>query len=155
MNTGQDVDRVPAIAHYETLRRFFLLGYAMNIVLWFVPAVKARVGGFFGFGGKEELLSMFSFARMVSQGSPGLAMFLVLVFASNIVFIVLALKYPKRWIFLAGSSLAAFFLLLDVFSSNSNDQVRYLLLPRLLDWAATALTLTGFLIKPPALGGEA
>ena len=134
---------------HRRLRNFFILGYALNIILWFVPAVTMRVGTLLGFGGEEKTLSMFSMVRLISQQhNLGLTIFLVGVFAGNIVFIALALAHPRRWVFITASSVAAFFILLNLFS-GSNEQIHYLLVPRVLGWCATLLTLTGFVIKPP------
>lgn len=143
------------IVSYRRLRNLFLLGYALNIVLWFVPAITMRVGTFLGVGGEDKTFSMFSLVRLISQqGKLGLTIFFVSVFASNIVFIVLALALPRRWVFLTASSVAAFLILLGLFSGSS-EQAQYFLIPRLLGWAASLLTLIGFFIRPPMAARDA
>lgn len=138
---------------YYRLRALFLLGYALNILLWFVPMARMKVGGFLAFGAEEKTFSMLSMVRLLSQqGALGMTLFLVAVFASNIVFIVLALALPRRWVFLTASSVAAFFILLNLFS-GSNEQTTYFLVPKVLGWIASLLTLLGFAIKPPGGAG--
>ena len=124
---------------FRTLRALFLAGYVLNIILWFVPAVKTTAG----------LLSMFSIVRLLSQQGDLGAYYYVLIFASNIVFIALALALPRRLVFFTASSVAAFFILLDLFSA-SDYQMTYFLAPRVLQWVASLLTLLGFFMKPPA-----
>ena len=138
MNSTIDVKKSGA-SNYRTLRTLFIIGYAINIALWFVPEYRVN----------KSVLTLFSLVRSISQVSPGWTMFYVLVFASNIVFIILALASPRRWIFLTASSVAAFFLLYGLFS-GSNEQIEYLLIPRILGYIAALITLTGFLIRPPA-----
>ncbi len=147
-NTGTVAAGAPQ-STFRTLRALFLAGYVLNIILWFVPSFKASIGGFMGMGGEERVLSMFSMVQLASQqGNMGLTIFMVLIFASNIVFIALALALPRRWVFITASSVAAFFILLNLFS-GSNEQVTYFLVPRVLGWAASLLTLVGFLMRPP------
>ena len=125
---------------YHLLRNLFLLGYVLNIVLWFIPTMRV---------GEQPALSAFSLVRLVSQlGNWGATILLVLVFASNVAFVVLALAYPRRWVFIVASSVASFLILLNLFSA-SNPEMHNLIIPRVLQWCAEFLTLTGFFIKPP------
>ncbi|HEY7214235.1 MAG TPA: hypothetical protein VIC28_06365, partial [Thermoanaerobaculia bacterium] len=136
------------LMRYGMLRRLFVLGYSMNIVLWFVPAFRMKVGGDLGFGAEDKVFSMLSMVRLISQTSPGWTLFFVVTFASNIVFLVLAFAYPKRWLFIIGASIAAPFMLWGFFSGENPD-IHQFLVPRLLGYVATALTLIGFFIRPP------
>jgi len=155
MSTIKSSDTSLMITRYTNLKRVFIFGYALKIVLWFLPAVKVSPESFISIWGDDKILSMFSFVRLLSKWSFDLTMLMVLVFASNIVFIILAFKHPKRWIFLTGSSFTVFFLLMDMFSTSSNHQVHYLILPKILGYVTDAMTLTGFLIKPPLQEKEA
>lgn len=140
-----------ARARFLMLRRLFILGYSMNIVLWFIPSVVIRgnVGGFLWPAQPDRLLSMFSLVRLISQENPLLTLFFVLVFASNIAFIVLAIKVPKRWVFLTAAILSSLFLLLGLFSATPED-IYYIPFTRNLGYIAAALTLVGFVITPVA-----
>jgi hypothetical protein len=138
-----------ALERYNLLRRLFVLGYAMNIVLWFVPTYQGRLGGFVsGSSAEDSVYSTFLLVRILSQTSPGWTLFFVVSFALNIVFIVLAFSWPKRWLFLTASSVSAFFVLWGLFSSG-NPNLHSFLLPLLLGYIASAMTMVGFFIKPP------
>lgn len=132
---------------YAMLRRLFVLGYAMNIILWFVPTMRMKVGGILGVGAQEDVYSVLTLVQRISQTSPGWHLFFVLTFASNILFIVLAVAYARRWIFITGASVATLFLLWGLFSTDAPG-VEGFLLPRILGYVATALTLTGFVVVP-------
>lgn len=150
---GNTSDDSRARARYLMLRRLFILGYAMNIALWFIPSVVIRgnAAGFFAPAQPDRTLSMFSLVRLTSQENPFLTLFFVLVFASNIAFIVLAIKMQKRWVFLTGAILSAIFLLWGLFSSAAApENVYYIPLIRYLGYIASALILVGFVIGPVA-----
>ena len=77
-------------------------------------------------------------------------MFLVLLFAVQLAFIALALKYPKQCFFIAGAIFAGFFLLVDLFSGTP-ECIEVLLIPTALHYISVILILSGFFIKPPPL----
>jgi len=134
---------------YRNLRALFFAGFALTAVLTFVPALKAEVGGFMGMGGEERSLSALDLIRLLFQGGQaGLGILFVLMFCTTVAFAVLAIKYPRRWVFIAGSCYAVFGILLAFFS-GSNKDIQYYFLPRLLGYIATAMTLTGFWVRPP------
>ncbi len=126
---------------YEFLRIIFILGCIFNIGITFVPSVK--VGG--------ELMSAFDAIRLAFQMGSGLAVLYVLFFAAWIAFLLLAMVHQKRWVFVTGASVAAFSLLLNLFSPT-NPIVEVLLVPRLVDYVAGVFMLFGFIAKPPAMG---
>jgi hypothetical protein len=137
------------VERYRMLRFLFVLGYVLNIILWFLPY--GRVSSELGqAGGGGKMFSTLDLVRLLSQTSPGWTLFFVLVFTSNILFIVLALIRPKRWIFLVASSLAGIFFIWNLFSATPQG-IEYLFIPRLLSYVASCLTLLGFLVNPPAM----
>lgn len=146
-----DIGPSSSSSKYRSYRRVFIGGFALSILLWFVPSVTMKVGGFLGVGGEEKTLSVLDVVRMLFRaGHLGFAFFLVLLFCISAAFLVLAIKYPRRWVFVAGSSYAVFGIILDVFSGSGTD-VHYIYLPKAMGYLATAMTLVGFWCKPPAI----
>ena len=144
------------LSRFRTLRALFITGYVLNIILWFVPSER------FSF---EITLSRFDYVRTSLQSDYGLVGYLyllfdqlliveVLIFASNFVFLALALALPRRWVFITASSVAVWILLFATFDAYfvaySGMYVDYILVPRVLLGVASLLTLLGFFIKPPA-----
>jgi hypothetical protein len=149
MNETQNVPTVSFSFTYGSLRALFFVGFALSAVLEFVPVLKMKVGGFMGIGGEERSMSALDLIRLLFQGGQtGLAILFVLMFCVTLAFAALALKYPRRWVFIAGSCYAVFVIVLDFFS-GSNKDVEYYFLVQLLGYIATAITLTGFWVRPP------
>jgi hypothetical protein len=124
----------------------------MEAVLWFVPTYKVAVGGLIGQGGQERSLSNLDAVRLVIQsGQLGLGILFVLFFCITAAFVALAMKYPRRWVFIAGSCFELFELVFDFFS-GSNPNMQPYLLPQLLGYVAAAMVLAGLWVKPPTLG---
>jgi hypothetical protein len=124
----------------------------MSTVLFFVPSVKVSVGGFLGTGGEVRSLSSLDGVRVIFQSDrPGLGFLFTLMFCVTAAFALLGVMYPRRWVFVAGPCYMIFGLVLDFFS-GPNPSVEYYFLPRLLGYIALTMTITGFWIKPPALG---
>lgn len=132
---------------YQVLRSLFIVGYVMNFALWFAPIIRMKVGGIIGIGAEVRSFSMFSLITAISSTNPGQTFLAVLVFASDILFIVLAITYPRRWIFILASSVGVLVLLYSLFIVKLPGM--HFLLPQVLGYVAAALTLTGFLIRPP------
>ena len=134
---------------YQALRALFVGGFALDIVLMFVPSIEVTTAGFLGFGGTVISMSGLDVIRRLFQsGEVGLAMLLVLLFCAQVAFLILAMKYPKRWVFVAGSCFAVFLVILGLFAGSS-DNVEEYFVPRVLSYVATALQLAGFWVKPP------
>ncbi|MFQ6083957.1 MAG: hypothetical protein ACE5KE_01680 [Methanosarcinales archaeon] len=133
---------------YHVLRILFVCGYAIKILLTFVPSTRMKVGGFMGFGGEERVLSPYDMIQLLFKEKPGAAMLIVIIFAIMVAFVVLALTYPKRWVFLTGAIFVAFFLLVSFFQP-AREGVEYLIIPRVLGLIGEVLCLTGFFVKPP------
>ena len=111
--TGETIEAAGP-TRYGMLRRLFVLGYTMNIVLWFVPAFRIEIGPW---GGAEDF-SILSMARLYSQTGLGWILFFVVTFASNVVFLVLAFSHPRRWTFITASSIVAPYILWRSFSAR-------------------------------------
>ena len=137
-----EVDKTGISSRFRMLKSLFVLGFFMNIVLNFVPLLQLKVRG--------DLIthSALSLIRTISGTNPGLTFVLVLIFASNILFIALAFAYPKRFIFIVASSFTVIMLIWNFFQ-GTNPNVIIFLLPQVLGYIANALTLIGFFIKPP------
>lgn len=125
----------------------FILGHLMNIVLMFVPAV--RVLGFMTLTNYDLIEALFQ------HGKVALGLFMLLLFVEDLAAIVLALVYPKRWIFITSSVVSAFGLLTTLFhlSARAGDSperfmVQILWIPMILAYIAGIFTLSGFFIKP-------
>lgn len=137
---------------YRSLSILFIAGFTIQAVLWFVPAAKVTVGGLIGQGGQELSLSNLDAVRLLIQsGQVGLGILFVTFFCITVAFVALAMKYPRRWVFIAGSCFEFFGMVLNFFS-GSNPNVQHYLLPQLLGYVAAAMVLTGLWIKPPILG---
>jgi hypothetical protein len=127
----------------------FVAGFGLDALLFFVPYYHARVGGFLGIGAQQRSFSILELIQLTfANGREGQGLFSVLVFCSMIVFAVLGIKHARRWVFLSGACLSAFFLILALFRGASSGLEPYFL-PRLLDFAASGMQLTGFWINPP------
>lgn len=152
MNMSNIGENRSDILRFQLLRALFVCGWVLSIVLTFVPSyrIRTRGGGFFDYYYEYRLLSGYDIIQLLYQeGELGLWMLFVLLFAVEIVFVVLAFKYPKQLVFIAGATFAALNLLLNLFSTPM-EGIEVLLIPRVLGYIATAFILSGFFIKPPA-----
>src|SRR5437667_12507513 len=91
MNETTTTPTVSLSLSYRNLRLAFLAGFALNILLTFVPSMKVKVGGLIGVGGEEKTLSALNAIRLISQaGQFGVALLFVLFFCITVAFLVLA-----------------------------------------------------------------
>jgi len=136
---------------YNLLRILFVCGYSIQIILTFVPSIHMKVGGFLGYGGEERVLSLYDMIQLIFPENPGVALLMVTIFATWVAFVVLALTYPKRWVFLTGAILVAFFFLVNIFTPGQEGQegIEYFVIQRILSFIGSILCLSGFLVKPP------
>lgn len=151
MSNADDVPyKLPLIMTYRNLRLLFMAGLVLEIVMLFVPAYRATIGGEFGIGGEVRTFSSLGLIRLIFQaGSYGWGFYYMGCYSAWAALLVLAYKEPSRWVFLSGASLTAFVLALAFFMGRSPD-IEYFLVPTLIDYAGAALVLTGFWIRPPA-----
>jgi len=134
---------------FQLLRVLFICGYLMKIVLTFVPSAEITQRGMFGFGEvQKQTYSLYDIIRLLGErGAFGWQLFFIVLFALKIVFVILAIRYPKRWVFISGASFYAFLLLWGFFTP-SMEGIEYLLIPSILDYISSALVLLGFFVKP-------
>ncbi len=136
--------------NYQLIRAIFVAGCILNIILTFIPMYVVEAPGLFGlFKVKRSIFDGIQLAFNIG-GSEGFfyGFLYVLIFAAYIIFAVLAIVYQKRWVFIAGASVAAFTLLLEFLSSDV-EGVEAILLPKLLWYIATIAMLSGYFVKPP------
>ena len=129
------------------LKLLFILGWAISIILVFVPYKRMKVGGIYGIGGEERTVSLLQETRLLAESTPLISLFMTIAIAIFIAFLVLAIKYPKRWVFLSGAIFMSFFFLLSLFSPPTEGE-KLFLIPRVIDFISTAFILTGYFIKP-------
>lgn len=125
---------------YKNLQAVFFLGFALSVVLWFVPAGEINGVAF----------SLFDLTRLIFQRSfnQGFGVVLFLSFCASIAFAVLTIQLPRRWVFIAGACYTSVWLLYNWFLSGpSNESVKVFFLYNLFDYVSSAMTLTGFWIR--------
>ncbi len=131
------------VLSFQNLRGLFVIGNVIYLVLLFVPSY-----GLDAIGGQKLMSDLEMMRRFSQTGNLFEFIFLLIVaVVAPLAWIVLALVYPKRWVFIAGASLVVFNVLLELFSGGSPD-VKKLLIPRILAYVADAFVMTGFVAKP-------
>ena len=143
------------LSRFQTLRMLFIFGYLIGIILTFVPSVEITQitqHGMFDAGEVTKVTySSYGIIQLLGERQEvGLQLFFVILFALNIAFIILAIKYPKRWIFISGASITAFLLLWNFFTPSNKD-IQNLFIPRIIGYISDTFILLGFLIKPPSI----
>ncbi len=133
------------------LKIIFIFGFIILIVLMFFPNKQLVTNSIRG--GKIS-----SFSSILTFGlNPVEDLFLISTHLFFIVAIILAIFYSKRWVFLAGASVAAFLIMLNILlvpDMGGNLSVlpgiwmEYLVIPRIIQFLGMALCLSGFFIKP-------
>jgi hypothetical protein len=145
------------LIYYRVLRVIFISGFAVSIVLTFIPSIEvASAPPVFGFGNqflKSELLSDKDIIGKLLQENAIVGLFFVFLFMAQVAILVLAIKYPKRWVFIAGVSLTCLTITLWLFSTTPQSTTT-LVIPAVFSWLATFAKLTGFFIHPPVTNAE-
>lgn len=131
------------------MRTIFVSGYLISFIMAFVPTLRIK-SGFFR---PEQVLSLKDIIQLLFEGGQTATEVLLGLFVlADIAFVVLAMKYPKRWVFLSGAILAAFGLFMNLFSPKA-EGAELLVVPTAISLIAGALPLIGFVMNPP-LGSE-
>ena len=92
---------------------------------------------------------------MFENGEAGWALYNSVSYCFTAAFILLALKYPRRWVFLAGSYYTVANVVVgSLFPASTNGNAEWMLLSRLLEHIARLMRLVGFWVLPPACGGD-
>jgi hypothetical protein len=154
MNARSQAPALNFLLTYRNLRALFIAGFVIKAILFFIPSFSMRAGGFMGRGGEERSMSRFDLSRVASpvgqSPNPYASIGTVFAFCILITFILLAVCYPRRWVFIAGACVTAIgilggILLFFVLPNHNNHRFFF---PRLLHFVATAMVLSGFWIKP-------
>jgi MFS family permease len=137
--------------HYKILRIIFISGFSLQLLLTFIPSVEVNKLKVFGFDNqflKNETYSDKDTIGLLLQVNPLLGLFFIAVFILQIIFIILAIKYPRRWVFLSGAGLACLSFIGWLFMPKASNTT-ILVIPALLSWCAMFAKMTGFFIHPP------
>jgi len=135
------------VSKFQILRTIFILGCLINITLYFVPGFEVTNL----FDKSDGIYSAYEIIKILGEHQKtGLQLLYVTIVVLYIVFTVLAISYPKRWIFILGASLTVFSLLWN-FSSSGNGKIHYLLIFKILSNLGDVFILSGFFIKHPTI----
>src|SRR5689334_695641 len=136
---------------YPLLRLLFIVGMTLSLVLYFAPHYKPSGGilnAWTATGGAERNLSSFDLCLLlVRTGNPGWGAFYIASSGFDLVLLLLAIRRPRRWVFIVGSSEQLYFLVTFLLRPKSGDLSEALFFA-LLPYAAWAMSLTGFFVKP-------
>lgn len=132
---------------YKNLRALYIAGNVLNAIVFVLPYLSYR-GGTFGRPGNVVYSTLEICRLSLDNGILGWGLIMVLTFCGSVALAALAISYPRRWVFIAGSCYTAFWLMFDFFSVT-DPNVQYIFLTRFLEKVAITLTLVGFWVKPP------
>ena len=141
------------------LKKLFIAGFIFQIIYFFMPSVRIRtVIGYY------EVASLSEITQKLFNLNPDIASIVILILVACIALVVLAIFYPRRWVFLFGAILSAFCLFCpllfglfrlfssgeyqSVFSPKTEPQIKLFFVPIMLYFTGVILSLTGFFIKP-------
>lgn len=137
---------------YRLLQLLFIAGMTLSLILYFVPRYKPSGGilnAWTATGGVERRLSSFDLCLLlVRTGNPASGTFYIASSGVELVLLLLALQRPRRWVFIVGSCEQLFSLATFLLRSSPNDLSEPFFWA-LLGYAAWAMSLTGFFVKPP------
>src|SRR5262249_918753 len=116
MTTTNEAPTLSLSLTYRNLRLLFAAGLVLQIALLFVPAYRATVRGFSGFGGEARSLSGLDVVRLQFRaGQTGWGLFSAATYSAFALLLVLAFSKPSGWVFLSGASLVTFLFVLEFF----------------------------------------
>jgi len=156
-NFGQASSNIKRNSRFPTLRFLFVCGFALETVLTFVPKMQEKnfLGSMLGESKLNSVSSYNQIQQIFQAGDFFTGLFAVTsLFTIGIAFIVLAFAYPKRWIFITGSSYAAYWILVALFIPGRGD-AEYFIFYIILGYVANALKLSGFFVRPTVNNSEA
>ena len=139
---------------YRLLRLLFIVGMTLSLVLYFLPVYKPSGGilnAWTATGGVERHLSSFDLCLLlVRTGNPGWGAFYIASSGVELMLLLLALRRPKRWVFIVGSCEQLYFLITFLLRSKAGDLPEAFFFA-LLTYASWAMSLTGFSLSRRAL----
>jgi hypothetical protein len=151
VNTGirtRDTSRA-----YHILRPVFVAGLALSVVLYFIPWYTPTgdvLRAWSATGGVERRLSSFDLCRLlVRTGDLQGGAFYMVLSAIEVTLLLLAVRRPRRWVFLAGACEQLYTLIAFLLRPTANDLPQPLF-SVVLYYASWAMCFTGFLVRPPA-----
>jgi hypothetical protein len=143
---------------YRLLRTLFIAGLALSVILYFVPFYKPAgdvLKAWLATGGVARRLSSFDLCRLlVHTGHVQWGAFYMALSGIEVALLVLALRRPRRWVFVAGSC-EQLYLLISFLLRPASTDLSDPWLTHLLLYVSSVLCLTGFLIRPPVNGDGA
>ncbi len=130
---------------YQTIRTLFITGFILNIILTFIPSASYQPYSYY----EQPLkyLSAYDGIQILFKAQSFWGFYFVFLFSLNIVFIVLAIKYPKGWIFIAGASVTGFNYVLSLFMP-SNPDIHSVFVTAVFQYLASLFILSGFFANP-------
>ncbi len=138
---------------YRLLRPVFVAGFILSLILYFVPCYKPAgdvLKAWLSMGGVERPLSSFDLCRLlVHTGNVQWGAFYIALSGVELALVLLALRRPRRWVFIAGSSEQLYLLIAFLLRPTSPD-LSHPSFFAFLAYASWALCLTGFFVKPPS-----
>jgi hypothetical protein len=158
METTAVLPRGQTLRTYGFLRPVFVAGLALSLILYFVPCYQPSGGilnAWTATGGVARRLSSFDLCLLLLR-TGNVAWGAVYVASSGVelVLLLLALRRPRRWVFVVGSC-EQLFLIATFLLRSSPDDLSQPFFWALLGYAAWAMSLTGFFVKPPpAIGAD-
>lgn len=137
---------------YRLLRILFIIGMTLSLILYFVPRYKPSgsiLNAWTATGGIERHVSSFDLCLLlVRTGNPAWGAYYIALSAIELVLLLLALRHPGRWVFIVGSS-EQLYLLIAFLLRPKSAALSEAFFSAFLTYAAWAMSLTGFFVKPP------
>lgn len=140
---------------YRLLRPIFVAGLVLSLILYFVPCNKS-VGDvlktWLAMGGTARHLSSFDLCRLlVDTGNVQWGGFYMALCGIELALVLLAVRRPHRWVFIAGSCEQLYLLITFILRPSSETLIQHWFFA-FLAYASWAMCLTGFFVKPPRTG---
>ena len=153
MNTTSDGAVIQFSRSARVLRTLFTVGFAVQAVDSVVPDV--RLAGktlqyWLETGGTDRLVSDLDLIRFCFRlGLLGWGFYNMLMWVAPFAFIALAMKNPRRWVFVTGAVFAIYQLLFE-YVGPQNSEIHVAPISLVLINIARAMALVGFWVKPMA-----
>ena len=139
---------------YRLLRPVFVAGLTLSLILYFIPCYEPSgdiLNAWTTTDGVPRRLSSFDLCRLlVRTGNVQWGTFYVTLSGVELALLLLALRRPRRWVFIVGSCEQLYLLIAFLLRPSSPD-LSQPWLASFLCYASWAMCLTGFFVKPPRL----
>lgn len=147
-----EISRPPTFSsalRYQHPRAIFICGFALATFLWFIPTISVVTEW------RTESLSNFQLARFLIESRQfGLCFLVAVPCLISFAITVLAVRYPRRWVFILGSFYALCAIAHGAFigATAAMEFVDVYFAPKILTYVASVMGLIGFIIRPPIVG---